>query len=90
MNEEINEEIKREVEEINKSVQLVALKLGGNWTAILRGVLAGFGSVIGAFMALAIIGWILNIVGIIPAFHQQADLWRESLQQAAVKQLPNK
>lgn len=86
----MNEEIKRDVEEINENVEKILIKTGGYWTSFFRGLLTGFGSVIGAFIALLIIGWVLNVVGIIPAFSRQADTWRQSLQQTSTKAVQTK
>ena len=86
----MNDEIQRQVEEINENVEIIRIKTGGNWTAFFRGVLAGFGSVVGAFIAILIIGWVLNIVGIIPAFRQQANNWRDTFLQASGKQVQTK
>lgn len=34
----------------------------------IRGIIYGFGYVVGAIIIIAIIGWILNQIGVIPAF----------------------
>ncbi len=46
-----------------------------------RGVLSGIGSVIGVAIALALIGWFLNTIGVIPAFREQAREWQETLEE---------
>lgn len=73
MNEEILQKIQSELEAINK-------KTPGNGMSFVRGILTGFGYVIGAGLAIIIIGWILNAVGVIPAFTRQADEWKNIFQ----------
>lgn len=84
----MNDEIKKEVQEINENVEFIRVKIGGGWHALFRGMLSGFGYIMGAFVALLIIGWMLNVVGIIPAFSRQADAWRQTLQQSSAKVQP--
>jgi hypothetical protein len=47
--------------------------------AFWRGILSGIGSIIGVAIALIIVGFILNAMGVIPAFREQAGEWRETL-----------
>ena len=51
------------------------------WLAFGKGVLGGLGSVLGAGIALILIGWFLNVIGVIPALRQQADEWRQVFEQ---------
>jgi hypothetical protein len=43
-----------------------------------NGVLSGFGSVIGVLIALTLLGWILNIAGLVPFpfIRTQVDHWQ--------------
>jgi hypothetical protein len=77
----IDEELKAHLEAINRNVYSVNAKLAGKWNAFVRGILTGFGSVLGAFIAVAIIGYILNLVGIIPSLKSEVDSWKNILQQ---------
>ncbi len=86
--EQINSELSTQ-EQILVTLESINHRVGGSWMALWRGLLTGFGGVIGAFIAVLIIGWVLNIVGIIPALRQQATAWRDSLQQAQQRQLPS-
>jgi hypothetical protein len=45
-----------------------------------RGFLSGIGSIIGVAITVALIGWILNTIGVIPAFREQARQWQETLE----------
>ncbi len=56
------------------------------WKSLLHGLLGGFGYVIGFLVALAALGFLLNIIGIIPAFRREVDNWRTLLQQTQQKQ----
>ncbi len=56
--------------------------------AMFNGVLSGFGSVIGVAIAIALIGWLLNIVGIIPAFKNQVKQWQQLIEQTNQRQNP--
>lgn len=45
----------------------------GVWRAFFNGIFSGLGSVVGAALAIVVIGWILNVVGVIPALRAQVD-----------------
>jgi len=81
-------ELKSQLQNIQHEITEVSDKLGGNGWAFFRGLLGGFGSVIGAFLALLIIGWALNIIGIIPALKTKVEQWQGTLQSAQQGQLP--
>lgn len=75
----VDPELKSYLTEINKNL----LKLGRptKRQALFNGILSGLGSVIGVAIAVALIGWALNFVGIIPAIGQQAKQWQGILGQ---------
>lgn len=75
----------KRIEEIKNNLTEINQKLGGTWKSLFRGLLTGFGSVLGAALAIILIGYLLNIVGVIPAFKQQADDWKEILQQSQTR-----
>lgn len=75
----IDPELKTHLSEITTSVK--ALNSGRWWKSLLEGTLRGFGSVIGVVLAVAVIGWSLNIIGVIPAFKQEVEQWRKLLQE---------
>jgi hypothetical protein len=81
-------EFKQSLEQINNNVEEISHKVGGSWHALWRGILSGFGYVIGAFVAILIIGWVLNIIGIIPAFKQQVESLKDTLQQTQQRPVP--
>lgn len=58
------------------------------WRSLIHGVMTGLGSIIGIIVALAVLGWILNIVGVIPAFQSETNQWKDLLQKAQQQRLP--
>jgi len=75
-------DLNKNVSEINDHVAQISRKVGGSWLALWRGILTGFGYIIGALIAVIIIGWVLNIVGVIPAFKNQVESLKNTFQQA--------
>lgn len=71
----------KRLEELNKNLADINSKLGNFWFAFGKGLLTGFGSVLGAGLAVILIGWFLNIVGVIPALQNTAEEWRNVFQQ---------
>lgn len=74
----IDPELKKELEQLD--THLVEIRKSNSvGKSFLRGVLSGIGSIIGVAIALAVIGWFLNTVGVIPAFREQASQWKSTL-----------
>ncbi len=48
-------------------------------SSLVRGVMYGAGYVVGAVLIIVLIGWILNIVGVIPVFTKHVNEFREAL-----------
>lgn len=71
----------KRIEEINENLESINYKLGNFWFSFLKGLLTGFGSVLGAGLAIIVIGWFLNIVGVIPTFQKQAEEWKQVFKQ---------
>jgi len=76
----LDPDIKREIDQINKNLVDIR-KNGGVWKSFFRGVLSGFGSILGVAIALAALTWILNIVGVIPALKNQVNQFQQTLEQ---------
>lgn len=76
----IDPELKAYLGEINKNLQ----KLGrpSKRQAFLNGTLTGIGSIVGVAIAITFIGWILNFVGVIPAFSNQINKWQQIFEQS--------
>ena len=65
-------------------IQLELKKISSNthspvWRSFINGALSGLGSVIGVAIALTIIAWILNSVGVIPAFRAEVNKLNNTL-----------
>ncbi len=71
----------KKIDELNENLDQINYKLGNFWYSFVKGLLSGLGSVLGAGLAIIIIGWFLNIVGIIPAFQKQANDWKDAFKQ---------
>jgi hypothetical protein len=81
----IDPELKTELEKINRSLVGIFHKTENLWRAFVRGVLHGVGSILGVVIAIVFIGWLLNVMGVIPGFKKQATqfqtMWQETLEQ---------
>lgn len=79
MNEQ---DIQTKLQNIEKQLSSINSKTPGSWAALFRGVITGFGSVVGVALAITIIGFMLNVLGVIPAFRNEVDSWKQILDQA--------
>jgi hypothetical protein len=70
----------KKLEELNKNLEGINRSLSNHWFALGKGILYGLGSVLGAGMAIILIGWFLNVIGVIPALSNTATQWREAFQ----------
>lgn len=59
------------------------------WRVLLNGVFGGFGYVVGFVIAVAVLGFALNVIGVIPAFRREVDDWQKLLQQTQQQKLPS-
>ncbi len=66
-------EIKGELKKISKNTH------GSVWRSFFTGTLSGLGSIVGVAIALSIIAWILNSVGVIPAFKNEVSRINQTL-----------
>lgn len=71
----------KRLEELNANLEGINRKLGNMWFAFGKGLLTGLGSVLGAGLAVILIGWFLNVIGVIPALQSTAEDWRSVFQQ---------
>jgi len=76
----IDPELKEHLEKIEKELIRMHKKTTSISHALLRGVVYGAGYIVGIVLVIVIIGWILNIVGIIPAFSREAAEFRTVLE----------
>lgn len=63
-----------EAELVHMRKETVSLK-----SSLVRGLIYGAGYILGAALILVIIGWVLNIVGIIPAFNNSVKEFKDAL-----------
>jgi hypothetical protein len=75
----IDPELKTHLEKIEKEVTVLRKELTSLWPVFMRGVFNGAGYIVGAALVLTLIGWVLNIVGVIPAFTQSVNEFRASV-----------
>ena len=68
-------EIKGELGKISKNTS------SSLWKSFFSGTLSGLGSVIGVAIALAAIAWVLNTIGVIPAFKTEVNKLNQTLDQ---------
>jgi hypothetical protein len=71
-----------------KALHQIDRHLTHPWTSFVRGVFTGLGSVLGAALAITIIGWFLNVAGVIPALRTQSEQWRMLLEKTQEQTLP--
>jgi len=84
----IDPELKGYLIEINKNLNRLGRQ--SKWHSFLNGTLSGLGSIIGVAIALTVIGWVLNVVGVIPAFRKQVNQWQQVIEQSLqVKTTPS-
>lgn len=74
-------ELKGYLEKFDQRLQAIQYKKEGMLRAFFRGIMSGLGYIAGFVLALVIIGFILNVIGVIPAFRQQAREWQQTLEQ---------
>jgi hypothetical protein len=84
----IEPELKKYLDSIQKSTELIARKQPTLLKSFINGLLSGLGSLLGAAIGLIVIGYVLNILGVIPALREESQKWRDTIQSTASKQLP--
>jgi hypothetical protein len=71
----------RQLREIKKELSEIKERSSDIKRTFLHGVLYGAGALVGGILAVALIGWVLNILGIIPGFGELADYGRSLMEQ---------
>ncbi|MFA5132105.1 MAG: hypothetical protein WC444_02125 [Candidatus Paceibacterota bacterium] len=75
----IEPELQAHLESIEKEIIAFRNESNGLASTFTRGVVHGAGYVIGVVLIIIVIGWILNIVGVIPALNTQVSEFRAAL-----------
>ena len=76
----IDPELKSHLEAIESELAKIRRGSTGIPHTIWRGIVYGAGYIIGAVCVILLVGWILNIIGVIPAFNNQVVEFRTALQ----------
>lgn len=76
----IDPELKKHLEIIEDELAHMRKETVSLKSSLVRGLIYGAGYILGAALILVLIGWTLNVVGIIPAFKNQVNEFREALQ----------
>ena len=61
------------MDELKKSVERLSKRFNSWWKIVWFGMLQGAGAVLGATAIILLIGWLLNIVGVIPFLSESAN-----------------
>ncbi len=75
----IDPELKTHLENIEKEIIILRKSMTAFSLVFMRGTVNGAGYIVGAALVLTLIGWVLNIIGIIPAFTQGVTEFRASV-----------
>lgn len=75
----IDPELKSHLEKIEGELAHMRRTTGGIWHTLWRGTVYGAGYVVGAVLIIVIAGWVLNIIGVIPAFSRQTVEFQTAL-----------
>ena len=67
--------IRKNLEEIRDNVKAVS-----RWKVFVQGIWRGVGYLIGLLVAIALVGWILNIIGVVPFLKDVANELRTILE----------
>jgi hypothetical protein len=75
----IDPELKNHLEKIESELLNTRKSSVGIWQTLWHGVVYGAGYVVGAVLIIIIAGWILNVVGVIPAFSREVTDFQTAL-----------
>jgi hypothetical protein len=72
--------LEKDLRKIESEISHLDKASNGMWRTLWRGCLYGAGYVVGAVLVIVIVGWILNIIGVIPALSREVTEFRTALQ----------
>jgi len=76
----IDPELKKNLKKIESELAHMDKASTGTWRTLWRGCVYGAGYVIGVVVIIVVIGWILNIIGVIPLLSNQVSEFRMALE----------
>lgn len=76
----IDPELKTHLETIEKELVTLHKDLNSLSASFRKGIFYGAGYVIGIIFIIVVVGWVLNIIGVIPAFNDQVNAFRVALE----------
>jgi uncharacterized oligopeptide transporter (OPT) family protein len=76
----IDPELKEHLEKIEVELVQMRKRTVGIPHALSRGAVYGAGYILGTVLIIVMVGWILNIVGVIPAFSREVGEFRTALE----------
>ena len=80
-----DEEELRELKGIKKELSIIRDRTANPRRTFLNGIVYGAGALVGGILAVMLLGWVLNVLGIIPGFSDLADYVR-----SLIAQLPSR
>lgn len=75
----IDPELQHHLEKIEQEIKAFHKSSSGFSSTLVRGLIYGAGTVLGAILIVIVVGWVLNIIGVIPAFTDQVNEFRAAL-----------
>lgn len=76
----IDSELEDNLKKIENELSHMDKASTGTWRTFLRGCVYGAGYVIGVIVIIVVAGWVLNVIGVIPAISHQVAEFRTALQ----------
>jgi hypothetical protein len=75
----IDPELESDLKKIEANLSHMDKATTGTWHTLWRGCVYGAGYVIGAIIIIVVVGWILDVVGVIPVLARQVAEFRTAL-----------
>ena len=76
----IDPELEQDLKKIENDLSRMDKASTGTWRTLWRGCVYGAGYVVGVVIIIVVVGWILDVVGVIPALSNQVAEFRMALQ----------
>ena len=76
----IDPKLEKDLKEIKTELLHMDKATNGTWRTLWRGVVYGAGYVLGAIAIIVVVGWLLDIIGVIPALNNQVAEFRMALE----------